>query len=266
MRVGNTSQIRIDLSDVTLCAATSVNLAATIRALEASMTQASFAKTILFTDAQDAIVPPGITLQPIPKLTSSAAYSEFMLAGLVNHITTSHCLVVQWDGHVLDSSRWRDDFLEFDYIGAAWPQFADGFDVGNGGFSLRSRRLLNALRAPEFSKSHPEDVCIARTNRKLLESLGLRFADRTLANGFSAEREGDPRTTFGYHGVWHMPKVLGREEFYAIYSGLDERGTIRHDFLPLARQVLRGRGGLCRASRLVADRLCDAMKKRAVAS
>ena len=37
-----------------------------------------------------------------------------------------------------------------DYIGAPWPHFRDGHNVGNGGFSLRSRRLLEACRELPF--------------------------------------------------------------------------------------------------------------------
>ena len=44
-------------------------------------------------------------------------------------------------------------FLNCDYVGAFWPHHQE-FCVGNGGFSLRSRKLICSL--PEFL--HPDDL------------------------------------------------------------------------------------------------------------
>lgn len=250
------------MPDVTLCAVSSVNVAATIRAIEASLAQVNFAACKLFTDCEVPTGNPAITVLPIARLSSAAAYSDFLLTRLAKHVETSHCLIIQWDGHVLDAAQWRSTFLDYDYIGARWPQFDDGHDVGNGGFSLRSRRLMEACGSDGFQRFHPEDVCIARSNRTWLEQHGMRFAGPALATQFSAEREGDPRASFGYHGVWHMPQVLGVSRFWDIYRGLDDRGTIRHDLGDLVDQVMRGSGGLARALRLVADHLNISLKQR----
>ena len=107
---------------------------------------------------------------------------------------------------------------------------------------------------------------IGRVNRAWLEGQGLRFAPRDLANRFSAERVGDPGQSFGYHGVWHMPSVLGVERFWEIYGSLDARGSIRRDLGTLMRQVAKGRGGAARAARLLGDRLGDALDWRHVRS
>jgi hypothetical protein len=258
MVIAEASQ-RLSLPDVTLCAATSVNVLATLRALEASLAQADFADCLLFTDARVQPDHPAIRIVPIQRLASAQAYSAFLLGHLADHVATSHCLVVQWDGHVLDARRWDPAFLQHDYIGASWPQFGDGHDVGNGGFSLRSRRLLQACQSPRFRQPHPEDVLIGRTHRAWLETQGLRFAPRSLADRFSAERAGDPLNSFGYHGVWHMPRVLGVDRFWPIYRSLDARDSIRHDLGALLKQVGRGRGGVGRAFRLLLDRAADAV-------
>lgn len=251
---------RLVLPQVTLCAASSVNVAATLRALEACLAQMDFAACLFFTDAQVEPTHPGITIVPIARLTSSAAYSDFLLTQMVEHITTSHCLIVQWDGHVIDAGQWRGDFLNFDYIGASWPQFADGHDVGNGGFSLRSRCLMALCRDAAFQMAHPEDVAIGRLNRTWLEGQGMRFAPRALADCFSTERAGNAATSFGYHGVWHMPLVVGVATFWDIYRTLDDRGTVRHDFAVIVKQVVRGRGGLLRALHMIADRVYAGLK------
>ena len=48
---------------------------------------------------------------------------------------------------MLDGAAWRPEFLDYDYIGAVWPHVLDKYNVGNGGFSLRSKALLEACRA-----------------------------------------------------------------------------------------------------------------------
>lgn len=244
---------RLPLPQVTLCAVSSVNVAATLRALETSLSQVDVAAALLLTDRPVTPDHPGITVVPIAPITSSRAYSDFLLTQLVDHIQTSHCLVIQWDGHVLDASRWHFDFLDYDYIGASWPQFTDGHDVGNGGFSLRSRRLMQLCRDPAFQPSHPEDVAIARINRDWLERQGMRFAPRALADRFAAERAGDVTASFGYHGAWLMPQAVGIDPFWTLYRELDDRGTIRHDFSSILKQIGQGRGGWSRALRLTLD-------------
>ncbi len=244
---------RLSLSQVTLCAVTSVNVRATVRALEACLAQVAFAECLLLTDAAVQPAHPEIRLVPIARLGSSAAYSQFMLSGLVEHIGTTHCLTAQWDGHVLDASKWRPEFLDFDYIGASWPQFNDGHDVGNGGFSLRSRRLMNLCRAADFRPGHPEDIAIGRTNRAWLESAGMCFASRQVADLFAAERSASLAATFGYHGVWNMPRAIGLDAFWEIYQDLDERGSVWHDFGSIAMDMARGRQGLRRATAMFAD-------------
>lgn len=243
------------LPQVTLCAVTSVNIAATVRALEVCLDHIAFGACKLLTDAPLQLHHPGIEVVPIARLESSAAYSDFMLKNLVDHVETSHCLVTQWDGHLLDAGRWQPQFLGYDYIGASWPQFDDGHDVGNGGFSLRSRRLMEACRAAQFIPVHPEDTAIGRTNRAWLEQQGIRFAPREVADLFAAERAGDVETAFGYHGVFNMPRAIGADPFWAVYSELDNLGTIRRDFKQLLWSVACGRQGARRSARMLADRM-----------
>lgn len=249
---------RIRLESVTLCAVSSSNLDATVQAMEASLAQVDFADAVLLThedpvsmELDDASPIRIIMIDPI---RSSEAYSRFLLEKLPDYISTSHCLIVQWDGHVIDARRWQDEFLDYDYIGASWPQFDDGHDVGNGGFSLRSRRLMEACRHPDFQIEHPEDVAIGRTNRAMLENLGLRFAPVELADQFSAERVGDPASTFGYHGVFHMPRVVGVDRFWSIYLELSDRTSLWTDFSIILKYLIRGPDSFRRCFTLIRDR------------
>ena len=83
----------------------------------------------------------------------------------------------------------------------------------------------------------------------------MRFAPRLIADQFAAERAGDITQSFGYHGVWHMPRAIGVERFWRLYRRLDDRGTIRHDFAAICRDIGQGRGGLARRMRLLFDHM-----------
>lgn len=253
---------RLELPEVTACAVTSVNVEATVDALRASMDQVQFAETLLFSHAAPSVDGHGIKLVPTDRLKSGADYSRFMLRELVDHIQTRYCLIIQWDGFVLDATRWDASFLDFDYIGAPWPQFHDGHDVGNGGFSLRSRKLLHACRDPEFAVSHPEDVAICRVNRDLLERKHcIRFADRAAAARFSLERSIPRRPTFGFHGIFNIIPALGEERFWSIYRQLDRKESAFADYWQLISQIRVGPRALSRVSRLTADRFKDSFRR-----
>ncbi|MGY6552315.1 MAG: DUF5672 family protein [Erythrobacter sp.] len=219
------------------------------------MAQIDFAEAKLLSDRVPNHLPQKLEWVQIDPLNSARAYSAFVLHHLADHVATPHCLLVQWDGHVIDVNGWQPQFLEYDFVGASWPHFADGYDVGNGGFSLRSRALLQACRDPAFRASHPEDLSIGRVNREWLERRGLRFPLRALADQFSSERAGDLNKTFGYHGVWHMPSVLGNDRFWQIYRQLDERTSVRHDFWSILWKIAGGNKGIRRAFDLTFDQV-----------
>jgi len=142
----------------------------------------------------------------IPHINSTKDYSRFIVKELHKHVDTSHVLIIQHDGFILNPRAWDDEFLQYDYIGAPWC-YPDGFNVGNGGFSLRSRKLLQMIAEDErFTEFHPEDHCIARTYRKRLERNGIKFAPEPLARRFAIE--GNIKHgwkwdgQFGFHSYW----------------------------------------------------------------
>lgn len=241
---------------MTLCAAASVNVANTVTALRVCLEQIQFAESLLLTDAPISGQESSIRPVPIERMASAADYSNFVLKDLFQHVQTEHCLIVQWDGFVLNAEAWRPEFLSFDYIGAPWPQFTDGFDVGNGGFSLRSRNLLGACGDPRFRGEHPEDVAICRTNRRFLETeFGMRFADRATAERFAFEREPASGAAFGFHGIFNMIPALGVDRFWEFYRALEDRRTALVDYSLLMRQLGTGRDAVSRRARLTKDML-----------
>jgi hypothetical protein len=178
-----------------------------IVALRRSMAQCRFERVRFFTDRPFAL--PGIETVVIPDIGSIGDYSRFMVKELADRIETDFALVVQYDGYVLNGRRWRAEFLEHDYIGAPWSRGG----VGNGGFSLRSRKLMLALRDPRIAELVPEDVAICETYRGLLESeYGIRFAPVALAAQFSFETLPPPAPTLGFHGIAHQVRLVNMSE------------------------------------------------------
>ena len=113
---------------------------------------------------------------------------------------------------------WTSNFLNYDYIGAPWPIPNDDFSyrdyfkniirVGNGGFSLRSKKLLSLAEELKLDwKSYfgyfNEDGFICCHNRHIYEENGCKFAPIEVAKIFSHESYipeiGDVKT-FGFHG------------------------------------------------------------------
>lgn len=142
----------------------------------------------------------------IPKISSIQEYSIFMVKDLANYFTTDFVLVAQWDGFIWNANMWNDEFLKYDYIGAAWPGellfpgVPKKFNVGNGGFSIRSKRLQDFMRDnfDNMTTHHAEDVMICQLNRAYLEASGFTFAPKELADKFSWEC-GPKMDAFGVH-------------------------------------------------------------------
>jgi len=205
----------LELSGVTLACVDTVNHALALRALVLSRRGLQFAHTLFLTDA----VPSGIDvddaieIRPIARLASRDEYSRFVLKSLLHHVTTPHVLLIQWDGYVVNADAFEAAFLECDYIGAKWYWFDDGMKVGNGGFSLRSRRLLEALQDPRIELVDAEDITIGRAFRPLLSSeYGIRYADEALADRFAFEAAYPAEMPFGFHGLYNFCRVVPPDE------------------------------------------------------
>ncbi len=229
------------LPDVTLCCIDCTERAPwALQAIRRSLRELSFGD-VLFCADHDTLkslqLPEGVRGVEIEPLRSIEAYSEFMLKSLGPHIRTSHVLVIQWDGFVLNPDAWCADFLTYDYIGAPWRHVPEPYSVGNGGFSLRSRRLIDMLAELDFAPSHPEDLAICRTYRDALERRGIRFAPVSLANRFAVEDGLLQADAFGFHGAQHLPRVLGAEELLAFVRTLAPRALSSHFFGEFLRNI-----------------------------
>ena len=209
------------------------------------MRRAHFGAVLLLSDKPPQEDTLGVTWRCIQPLHSRADYSRFMLQELHDHISTAHALCIQWDGYVLNAQAWDASFLDYDYIGSVWPQFGDGHRVGNGGFSLRSKRLLEACRDLPFNGSQPEDVLIGRIWRTRLENQGLKFAPEDVARRFSYERLRPSGQEFGFHGAFNLVHHRSPDEAVQIFGELEPELLTTGESRELLRwAIMNGRGRL----------------------
>lgn len=157
----------------------------------------------------------------IPDLNNLEQYNFFCVKELFKYIKTDYCLIVQPDGFVINPSGWSKTFLEYDYIGAPWPPFLASevlgkcgmtapYDnltfVGNGGFSLRSKKFLNATSLLNYDNPSLEEDCfVAALKRKELKNnFNIKYAPVSVGQYFSLEHIINEDSfhifPFGFHG------------------------------------------------------------------
>jgi hypothetical protein len=148
---------------------------------------------------------------PIWPITSIKDYNLFVINELYKYINTEFVMFVQSDGYPINESAWTDDFLKYDYIGAPWTwapvnirkeHCPEGKCVGNGGFSIRSLKLLKATAEYNYEsleEQGDEDIFTCRTIGDSLKENGMKFAPVELAHYFSVENK-IYAGQFGFHG------------------------------------------------------------------
>lgn len=190
----------------------------TRRAIEISLDNIDPQEVLIISDRE--IVPGArhVIQDPVADMNE---YANIMLKGVNKHVSTDHALFVQWDGIANNRELWTNDFLQYDYIGAPWPWEPEGRNIGNGGFSLRSKRLLEACQDSEIAltekRGPAEDNIIGSDKREYLETAyGIKFAPTDLAKQFSYEL-GEYNRAFGFHGLWNVFVELSESDvnYYA---------------------------------------------------
>lgn len=173
-----------------------------------------------------------------PNITSKEEYSKFIIKETYKHVSTSHVLIFQHDGFIHNWKAWDSSWLQYDYIGAPW-WYRDGHDVGNGGFSLRSKRLMEVIANDEIiTEFHPEDHVLCRVYRNYLEkTYNIKFAPLEVAERFAYEgyRQPDKKLTdqFGVHGKRNTPV---RQDKY-VFNQFLSLGDILF-LIPMARALM----------------------------
>lgn len=205
--------------------------ASAIPALSHSMEQMPGARGLLLSVEKPLNLMPSIQWKRIYPL-DYGQYSLFVMHMLYSHIETEYTIIVQDDGWIINGGSWKDEYFNYDYIGAPchaayiggelicnyrWANsyrskgFIDGHVIQNGGFSLRSRRFLRVLNeiglAFQLNPAQNEDVFVTGIHKATLASHGIKFAKDDLAKNFSVEymdpiihSNYDFSKLFGIHG------------------------------------------------------------------
>ncbi len=193
---------KLRLPNVTLAAMTSVNLYETIKALQYSMRGIEFGEAVLITHRKPLFLPKGIHYKHTSKLCDIDAFNYKMVYELTDHIETDYVLLVHYDGFVVHPESWRDEFLDYDYIGSPWPLPTNDYSyrdakgeicrVGNS-VSIRSKRLLDFPRQAglKWERSvdgdYNEDTFLCCKYKNVIEDAGMKFAPIEVAKYFGHE-------------------------------------------------------------------------------
>ena len=235
----------LDLSRVTCFAIDNTyRINETISSLHTCMNFANFGEVKLVTTPEnvdkykDECAIDGILVEDqVAPLTNIDEYNYYILYHLHQHIKTDYVILVQDHAFIINPNSWSEDFFEYDYIGAPWPYrdrafitpFGEHQRVGNGGFSLRSKKLLEVplhknipfrvAEQPDFykmfgGKNTNEDGNITVHNKHLYEEAGCKIAPIEVAKYFSYETplpENQGIIPFGFHN--NLPPGVQVEGF-----------------------------------------------------
>lgn len=192
---------KLQLPNVTLAAMTSVKIKETLKALEYSMKNIDFGEVVFISHRKPFFLPKGITFKQISRLKTIDDFNYNMIYKIHEYIDTDFMLLIHYDGFVVNPDMWKDEFLEYDYIGSPFPLPKDDFSyrdvngnicrVGNS-VSIRSKRLLEFPEKAKipFEADHGffnEDGFICCKNRHLFEAEGMRYAPIEVAKYFGHE-------------------------------------------------------------------------------
>jgi len=222
----------IELLDVTLISIdTTDDLSGTLNGVYTSMSGINFGAVKIITTKEQiennsSFTNDEIILEEsVAEIKNYNDYNHYVIYDLYNHVDTTHCLLVQPDGFVLFPEKWDNSWLEYDYIGAPWAYVEDAYidpfgnhhRVGNGGFSLRSKKFLEVPTKvevpwetnnsdfywmPEGVVNYHEDGNVCVHNRHIFIGQGCKYAPVEVAVRFSQETrvpECEGIVPFGFH-------------------------------------------------------------------
>lgn len=216
--------------EIDLVTVNTVNPESALKALDYSCRSLVFNNTYLFTNKL--IKSKTHKVININKFNSIDQYSDFVLNFNNFQFKSEYILIIQDDGFVLNSRKWNNEFYKYDYIGAPWPKIDKisnvkfGIEelnakkknrIGNGGFSLRSKKFLKYSSQYSTCRGYPEDLFLTAINYEKAKKYKINFPSPKLAYSFSTETPlfGKNKDTvldsryflkinsFGFHGKHH---------------------------------------------------------------
>ncbi len=197
----------------------STNVTGMVKALEKSSKEIEFGAIKLVSHLCPRVhYPTKIKFQYVDKIKSIDEWNRKIIYELHNYVDTDFAMLIHADGYVINPQAWKDEFLDYDYIGAPWPLPQDDYSyrtgrqelirVGNS-VSLRSKQILrlpfqlNLPWKPYYGNTN-EDGFLCVHNKYILEEQGIKFAPLEVAKYFSKEHEIEENkglTTFAFHSL-----------------------------------------------------------------
>lgn len=200
--------MKVQLPTVTLCIVDCINAKRAMNVIDHCASLCDFGGIKLLTHIP-CDSPYKVKIKPLNTLI---AYSIFMLKKCHEFIDTEKVLIVQRDGFIINPSSWDDSFLRYDYIAPLFVQYPK---VGSGGFSLRSKKIME-----EISKTVPDWDWTQKEADRIQSGLDMyedgvislspfgknfNIAPPEEAGKFCQGGNSDPRYyyphPFGFHGV-----------------------------------------------------------------
>ena len=224
----------LKLPNVTIAALACTYTHETIRAMKYSIKNIEFGGALLVSHKKPFYMPANIRYQYTPQNKSIRDFNYKMIYEMHKYINTDFMLLIHYDGFVINPDMWRNDFLDYDYIGSPWPKNNSLKDangnicrVGNS-VSIRSRRLMELpsklnipfepvrTGLPAYKDLYNEDLFICVKNKHVFESEGMKFAPLETAKYFAHEASIDeikgirPFAFHDYFGNNFKNKRFGR--------------------------------------------------------
>ncbi len=206
----------INIKNMTLVCVATTEVEKASMALRYSMLDINFEKVLLLSNYRPWNIGRNISFERIKKFKNVDEWGEFIIYKLKNFIKTKYILLIHPDGFIVNPDLWDEKFKDFDYIGAPWPKPIDNFsyrtskgeivDVGNS-VSIRSKRLLELpeninLEWKKYHGNYNEDGFLCVHNKDILESNGIKFANKEIAYKFGIEtflEEFQSKKAFTFH-------------------------------------------------------------------
>lgn len=206
---------KIQLPTVTLMTTTSVRLPEHIEAIKKCCENIKFGKVILVSHELPKDLPDYVEYKYYPEIRDIMDFNILMFRNVGKFVETSHALFCQDHAFVTNPELWDNDWLQYDYIGAPWPIRENSYiddngervRVGNGGFSLRSSKLMQLplkLNIPLVHEQgfYNEDGNICCYHKSKFLAHGIKYAPVEVAAKFSYENpvpENQGIPSFGFH-------------------------------------------------------------------
>lgn len=203
--------MKLDLSSVTLVCIDCINADRATRIIEHCKTKADFGEVKLLSSIENNSKH-WVKIKP---LTSLVMYSVFVLKDLHLYINTSHVLIVQRDGWILNPESFDLNWLQLDYIGGLFMQYDR---CGSGGFSLRSKRIMQDVSKtiPDWDGTQDDadkiqsKLCYYEDGILSMSPFSKKYKIATLdqAANFSQAGNRNPKylreKPFGWHRTWQV--------------------------------------------------------------